>query len=316
MKTAIASDPGDDDEGRHEPCSFLRQTFMFRCLAGHADNYGMMPVMYNGGAAPTSTWLISPQAGWAQNGGAAPTSDLLLPTFEKLTTLLRALRPMRPSDAYSSADLNLNADTMYSHNLNRYVGQVKAYEPSQAQETIDTSASFHRPVSRRSWSAKLGPVTVTMRLLYQRGWLRLPNLSPNWLTGAAVFLAGKKRSEVRDEWRCHLYGWPDRRLSREEQVRAARAFLVTAVRYRLQDTADLGWQAVDAVLKSRTLSNLFVWVPVLVAMLAIVHHERLYGLIANADNLTALWGVPYAAIKVGRRCRRVKPGRKPRRAKE
>jgi hypothetical protein len=40
-------------------------------------------------------------------------------------------------------------------------------------------------------------------------------------------------------------------------------------------------------------------------MLAVIHHERLYGLIANAENITALWGVIYAAIRIGRRCRGV-----------
>jgi hypothetical protein len=155
-----------------------------------------------------------------------------------------------------------------------------------------------------------------MRMLYQRGWFRLPSLSPSWLTGAAVILAGKNRRAVCDEWRSHLYGWPYRRLSQKEQAHAARAFLLTALRYRRQDAADLGWQAVDAVLKSRTLSNLFIWIPVLAAMLAVVHHDGLYGLIANAENLTALWGVPFAAIRVGRRCRRVKPERKRRPAKE
>src|SRR5262245_62061650 len=46
----------------------------------------------------------------------------------------------------------------------------------------DTSTPWHRPVSRRSWSAKLGPIIMTLRPLYQRGWIRLPSFSPSSLT--------------------------------------------------------------------------------------------------------------------------------------
>jgi hypothetical protein len=138
--------------------------------------------------------------------------------------------------------------------------------------------------------------------------------SSSSMTRVAVFLAGRKRSAVREEWRSHLYGWNDRRLSQREQVHAARGFLWSAVRYRLDDAARLGWRPVDAVLGSRTLSNLTVWIPFLVAVLPVVHHDGMYGLIANAENLTALWGGLYAAIRVGRWYRRVKPERKPSRA--
>jgi hypothetical protein len=105
-------------------------------------------------------------------------------------------------------------------------------------------------------------------------------------------------------------------LSRHDQLRAARGFLWSAIRYRLQDAADLGWRPVDVVLGSRALSNLTIWIPVLAAVLAVVHHNGLYGLITNASNLIELWGGLYAAVRVGRWYRRVKPKRNPRRARE
>jgi hypothetical protein len=49
--------------------------------------------------------------------------------------------------------------------------------------------------------------------------------------------------------------------------------LVAAVKYRLADAADLAWRPADTVLGSRTLSNLFEWGPVIVTLLAIVHHD-------------------------------------------
>jgi hypothetical protein len=160
-------------------------------------------------------------------------------------------------------------------------------------------------------------------LKHPHGWhgnrrrpVRRTVLSPRWLTGAAVVLAGHKRSAVGEEWRRHLLGESAQGLTHKEQIRAARGFVWAAVCYRLHDAADLAWRPVDAVLGSRTLSNLTVWIPVLAAMLVIVRHDRLYGLITNASNLIELWGGLYAAIRVGRWYRRMKPKRKPRRARE
>jgi hypothetical protein len=82
------------------------------------------------------------------------------------------------------------------------------------------------------------------------------------LTNLTVFLAGQKRRSLGNEWRSHLCGETGRGLARNDQIRAARGFLWAAVRYRLQDAADLAWRPADAVLRSRTLSNLTVWFPV------------------------------------------------------
>jgi hypothetical protein len=85
------------------------------------------------------------------------------------------------------------------------------------------------------------------------------------------------------------------------------------MRYRAQDAADLAWQPADAVLRSRTKSNLFVWLPALGIVLAVAHHDGWYGLAANAQNLIETWAGLYAAVRAGRWYRTVKPP-EPRRA--
>ena len=93
-------------------------------------------------------------------------------------------------------------------------------------------------------------------------------------------------------------------------------FVGAVILMRLQDVVDAAWVPGDAVLRSRALSNLVVWTPFVTALLAVIRHDRLYGLVANADNLIELWGGAYAVIRVGRWWRGVKPPKhKPRRAR-
>lgn len=100
-------------------------------------------------------------------------------------------------------------------------------------------------------------------------------------------------------------------------MRAAWGFVWSAVRFRLDDAANLAWQPIDAVLGSRTLSNLFVWGPVIVTLVAIVQHDGRYGLVADDQDPIALGIFLYAAIKAGRWRRKIKPRNpKPRRVKE
>jgi hypothetical protein len=137
------------------------------------------------------------------------------------------------------------------------------------------------------------------------------------MTGIAVFVAGRKRYEVREEWSSHLAGEPGHQFVRRDQMHAARGFLWAAVRYRLEDAADLAWRPVDAVLGSRTLSNLFVWGPVLVMLVAIVRYDGRFGLVADVQDPVALGAFLYVVIKTGRWWRQIKlPEPKPRRVKE
>jgi hypothetical protein len=142
-------------------------------------------------------------------------------------------------------------------------------------------------------------------------------VSPRRLTDAAAFLAGRKRERLRDEWLCHLAGELGRVLTRKDQLRAARGFLWAALRLRLQDAAASAWRPADAVLGSRTLSNLFVWGPVTVMLVAIVRHDSRFGLVADVQDPAALGAFLYGVIRTGRWWRGVKPPEpKPRRIKE
>ena len=158
---------------------------------------------------------------------------------------------------------------------------------------------------------------IFLLLGYLAGRSVHPWLSAGSLTWLAVLLAGHKRSAMADEWRAHLAGWPGAELSRRDQVHAARGFIWAAVRYRLEDAADLAWRPVDAVLGSRTLSNLFVGGPVTLVLVAIVRHDGRFGLVADIQDPAALGAFLYGVIRTGRWWRGVKPPEpKARRARE
>jgi hypothetical protein len=186
----------------------------------------------------------------------------------------------------------------------------------RTREMLASLALASRPLRAEDATSPLGLIDTKTELHlwldhlsheYRIRATRRPLISPRSLPGAAVFLAGKKRSAVRDEWRSHLSGPTGRGLAWEDQVRAARGFLWSAVRFRLHDAADLMWRPIDAVLGSRILSNLFVWGPVFVVLIAIVRHDGRYGLVADVQDPIELGLFLYAAVKVGRWYRKVKP---------
>ena len=300
MKTALASDPGDDDEGRQPPQQNPYRLVFLNACATSVDANKDLPARldtrgwrYNGGAAPTSIWTDT-QSGWRQDNDAAPT-------------LIQTMMPVSNESAKEfmakiSKILNEGSPDSTAHVL--HFASHGVYDPS------GTALA-----SRRSWSAKLGPLTA--RRLYQRGWGRLPGLSPSWLTSVAVFLAGRKRPKTRAEFRSHMYDWSGNGLTRPEQIRAACGLVLAALVMRLHDASDLAWRPADAVLGSRTLSNLFVWGPVIVTLMAIVHHDGRFGLVADDQDPVALGAFLYIVIKTGRWWRKIKlPEPKPRRAKE
>lgn len=140
--------------------------------------------------------------------------------------------------------------------------------------------------------------------------------SPQSLTGAAVFIAGRAHCEMRDEWDCHLAGEDGQGLARNDQVRASWGFLRAAVRYRLRDAADLAWRPFDAVLRSRGLSSVVVWVPTLGVAVAVVRHNGFYGLVTYDTNLGAMVTGIYGVIRLGRWRRKVTPKPRPERVDE
>ncbi len=110
-----------------------------------------------------------------------------------------------------------------------------------------------------------------------------------------MLLAGRKRSAVRDEWRSHLSGWTGQGLARTDQTRAALGFLRAAVCYRIEDA----WRPVDAPLRSRVLSNLFVLIPTWMAAMFILRHLGTLGVLTSAERIGAIGGSLYGLIRLG-----------------
>lgn len=209
---------------------------------------------------------------------------------------------------------NKAADTSTFQNLMRGYPPQEALRAAPAEAGFDpfaidwTKVKLNLP--RRGRWGEIRPYRVFEAAAGRHRQGRAAIISPRRLTAAAVFLAGRKRSAVHDEWRSHLSGWTGRGLAREEQIRAARGFLWSAVRYRSSDAAGLVGRGFDAVLRSRSMSDLTVWVPVLLAMLAVVRHDGPYGLVTYDLNLIELGVGIYGAIRYGRRRRGVKPAKR------
>ena len=114
------------------------------------------------------------------------------------------------------------------------------------------------------------PIVGSVRALV---WASRPlaRFSVRGLTDLAALLAGRKRPALRAEWRAHLAGESGHDLVTWQKVREALGFVASAVRCRCSDAAEA---AVDAVLKSRTLSNLFTLMPTALAALSLVPSWR------------------------------------------
>lgn len=131
-------------------------------------------------------------------------------------------------------------------------------------------------------------------------WHRMNAAVAPLLTELALFFVGRKRRQLRDEWRGHLAGIDGSKISSVHQVRAACGFVRAAVIMRSHDATDLAWRPADAVLRSRILSRLFVWIPLLATALTVVCEFGLHGLLTKSQNIVALWISSYAAIRIGR----------------
>lgn len=171
-------------------------------------------------------------------------------------------------------------------------------------------------------AAKHVSYLLRMLLIYlakQRMDRRLapPALFPGKLTGTAVFLAGRKRSDLAIEWKDHLGGWTHTGLSRRAQLWTSVGFLCAAIRFRIEDAIDLAWQPVDAILRSRFLSGGFIVGPVIVMTMAIARHDGRFGLVAQIGSIGVLAAFLGRLIKAGREWRGVRPPEhRPRRARE
>jgi hypothetical protein len=65
------------------------------------------------------------------------------------------------------------------------------------------------------------------------------------------------------------------------------------------------WWLVDRFLRSRRVSALAMVIPTGVAVAMVFYREGIYGIVANAENLIAIAGLPYLAIRAGRRYRQI-----------
>lgn len=122
-----------------------------------------------------------------------------------------------------------------------------------------------------------------------------------------MLLAGSSRPALRDEWRAHLAGESGHDTVTWPKVMQALGFVASAIQFRTADAADLAWRPADAALCSRTLSNLFVWGPVIVMLAAIVRHDGRFGFVADIQDPTALGAFLYGANRTGRWWRGIKP---------
>jgi hypothetical protein len=141
----------------------------------------------------------------------------------------------------------------------------------------------------------------------RRARTRADTLASTHILDLAVLLAGHSRPAQRDEWGAHLASEGDHDPGTWHKTREALGFMSSAVRFRLADAAELAWRPADTVLGSRTLTNLFVWGPVIVALFAVVLHDGRFGLVADVQDPGTLGVFLYSLIRVGRWWRAVKP---------
>lgn len=132
-------------------------------------------------------------------------------------------------------------------------------------------------------------------------------VSAQRITDLAGLLAGRKRTDVRDEWRAHLSGEVGQELPAWRKFRAALGFVLAALRYRFQDVTDLAWRPVDNLLASRDFSNVAVLLATLSVVVIFIREGGLYGLADHLESVAVVWGASLGVIHVGRQWRGVKP---------
>jgi hypothetical protein len=166
-------------------------------------------------------------------------------------------------------------------------------------------------------TAGVALVVLAARVREKRGDRPLARFSVCRLTDLAAVLAGRKGPVLRAEWRAHLAGESGHDPVTWRKVKEALGFVASASRCRCSDAADAAWTPVDAVFKSRTLSNLFPLMPSALAALILFRHGGTIGLLGSAESVSTIYLMFYALVLAGRKYRNVKPPEpKARRAKE
>jgi hypothetical protein len=271
----------------------------------------------NGAAFPTAQLGVQPAMAQltASNTGTtvATTTNVSMTTNSKLLTVVYTGGAVRTAEIARPLEVR----RYYHWNKPRTAGVAVPPGTTDMPSTPQEEGAAHG----HTVPDVLGPVNGEGQVMnateseavqiteygHRRRPLREPVRSSRSLTQVAVLLAGQKRSAVGMEWRGHLLGEPEHGLTQREQIRAAGGFVWAAIRYRLQDATDQAWRPIDAVLRSRTWSNLFVLIPTTMVSLLILRDEGALGVVKSAESIGTIGGSFYWLLHAGRRRRDVKP---------
>jgi hypothetical protein len=141
---------------------------------------------------------------------------------------------------------------------------------------------------------------------HRRIRIGLAGVSVRILTALAAALAGRTGSVLLRESDAHLAGQSGHDVANWAKLKQAAGFVLAGIRYRGQDWADTSWKPVEAVLRSRALSAMFVSVPTIVVAMAVL---RAKGTITVFTSFGSIFGIGVAlagAVKYGRRYRGIK----------
>ena len=127
------------------------------------------------------------------------------------------------------------------------------------------------------------------------------------LTSFAAVLAGREGPILHEEWKAHLAGESGRDAAGWAKLKQAAGFVKTGIRYRCSDWADAAWRPVDAVLRSRLLSGLFVAVPTIVATVEVLSHKGTMTVLTSFGSIFGIGTALAGATKAGRKYRDVEP---------
>jgi hypothetical protein len=152
---------------------------------------------------------------------------------------------------------------------------------------------------------------------HRRIRVSLAGISVCSLTSLAGALAGRGGFALLQESDAHVAGHSGHDTPSWAKVKEAAGFVVAGVRYRGQDWADAAWRPVDAALRSRFLSGLFVAVPTIVVAFEVLTHKGAMTVLTSWGSIFCVGTGLAASIKGGRKYRDVQPPEpKARQAKE
>lgn len=174
----------------------------------------------------------------------------------------------------------------------------------------DIQSGIVHDVQEPSWQAVLA---TAFRLWLERRGLKGPpsrresNLARQ-ATGVALFLAGRKRADLRDAWRSDLLTQDGKFIPVRKQLRHVVGYLGAAVRYRLvNDLGGILGRLLDSVLISRGRTRGLAAILYTVPVAMVLARAGIYGLITNAGSLGAIGAGLWAAVRGLRAWRGVQP---------